>query len=703
MAVKIPLKMSDGTPVRTIEELREHFNLADVLGYYSNGRLIKWLTDWYYDEEAKKVKALDSTSGDFQKNLCGIFGVDYSKKEVIRVDLNDVAKKNKRLELLRECTADDKILASVDSVVFNQKELEVFLQRYLGEEIIYLCGEQFSVPMNGCSRKYIGVNNPTVDFVRKYVPDGVDFQDLIFDISGYMDEGHDRFMSYFGRSGRLGMKLLHMAAEKKSVDGIKPLHDVSEQESVNAQEILGWCYRYGACIGEDEINSEEAVKWFQKAADRGHAEAQYELGFCYSCGDGVKKNNEEAVKWYRKAAEQGHSEALRDLGFALVSLGEYEEASKCFKKAGLIGTARQDPVEEAETLSNDYGGEGDIIVMRCNSDNSFEDDYFESHQNAAEQGDADAQVITALNYMNEGEDEKALQWLKMAAAQGHVDAHVMIYTYFYLSLGTETAREAIKWFMKADEQGSRLAHLARCRLGKCYYHGEGVEKNYKEAFRWFQKAAVQESADAQYYLGECYYWGNGVERNEKEAIKWFRKAAEQEHEDAQEMLDIICEEDKEEDEDIETIIEQCDGVHELGVEIEDSAFKWYKKGAMEGNANSQFYLGKSYYHGEGVEENYKEAFIWFQKAAEQGNADAQYYLGECYYYSRGVEEDEEAVKWFRKAADLGHAEAQYDLGQSYYYGWIGEEDEKEAEKWFRKAAEQGHVMAQIMLINNYEN
>ena len=80
MAVKIPLKMSDGTPVRTIEELREHFNLADVLGYYSNGRLIKWLTDWYYDEEAKKVKALYSTSGVFHKNLCGIFGVDYSKK-----------------------------------------------------------------------------------------------------------------------------------------------------------------------------------------------------------------------------------------------------------------------------------------------------------------------------------------------------------------------------------------------------------------------------------------------------------------------------------------------------------------------------------------------------------------------------------------------------------------------------------------------
>ena len=45
MAVKFPLIMSDGTPVRTIEELREHFDLEAVLGYYSNGRLIKWLED----------------------------------------------------------------------------------------------------------------------------------------------------------------------------------------------------------------------------------------------------------------------------------------------------------------------------------------------------------------------------------------------------------------------------------------------------------------------------------------------------------------------------------------------------------------------------------------------------------------------------------------------------------------------------------
>jgi len=43
MAVKFPLKMPDGTAVRTIEELREHFDLRTVLDYYSSGWLKEWL------------------------------------------------------------------------------------------------------------------------------------------------------------------------------------------------------------------------------------------------------------------------------------------------------------------------------------------------------------------------------------------------------------------------------------------------------------------------------------------------------------------------------------------------------------------------------------------------------------------------------------------------------------------------------------
>jgi hypothetical protein len=50
----------------------------------------------------------------------------------------------------------------------------------------------------------------------------------------------------------------------------------------------------------------EVVKKYRKAAEQGHAEAQYRLGLCYREGFGVAKDEIEAVKWCRKAAEQGY-------------------------------------------------------------------------------------------------------------------------------------------------------------------------------------------------------------------------------------------------------------------------------------------------------------------------------------------------------------------------------------------------------------
>ena len=59
----------------------------------------------------------------------------------------------------------------------------------------------------------------------------------------------------------------------------------------------------------NELKSFEAAECFRKAAEQGHAEAQYNLGICYEDGDGVEWSYTEALKWYSKAAEQGHEEA----------------------------------------------------------------------------------------------------------------------------------------------------------------------------------------------------------------------------------------------------------------------------------------------------------------------------------------------------------------------------------------------------------
>ena len=71
-------------------------------------------------------------------------------------------------------------------------------------------------------------------------------------------------------------------------------------------------YASGRGVPQDDA---EAVKWYRKAAEQGHADAQNNLGVMYASGRGVPEDAVEAVKWYRKAAGQGNADAQFILGF----------------------------------------------------------------------------------------------------------------------------------------------------------------------------------------------------------------------------------------------------------------------------------------------------------------------------------------------------------------------------------------------------
>lgn len=99
-------------------------------------------------------------------------------------------------------------------------------------------------------------------------------------------------------------------------------------------------------------------------------------------------------------------------------------------------------------------------------------------------------------------------------------------------------------------------------------------------------------------------------------------------------------------------------------------------------------------NGGGVSKDFLEA----KAMAEKGDAVAQLNLGRNYYHGRGVAQDfEEAIKWYRKAAEQNHARAQFYLCQSYAFGEGVQKDYLEAAKWFRKAAEQNDSHAQYHL------
>ena len=90
----------------------------------------------------------------------------------------------------------------------------------------------------------------------------------------------------------------------------------------------------------------------------------------------------------------------------------------------------------------------------------------------------------------------------------------------------------------------------------------------------------------------------------------------------------------------------------------ETAVLWYRKAALQGNADGQFYLGRCYSRGDGVPKNDIEAAQWYMKAAEQDCTEAQYRLGLCYERNEGVPQDNvTAYKWLNIAASSGDENA----------------------------------------------
>ena len=127
----------------------------------------------------------------------------------------------------------------------------------------------------------------------------------------------------------------------------------------------------------------------------------------------------------------------------------------------------------------------------------------------------------------------------------------------------------------------------------------------KKQFLKYKAKAEKGDAKAQFMAGYCYYAGEGVEKDYVEAVKWYRKAAEQNYSEAQVML-AVC---------------YAKGRGVDGDYVE--AMKWYHKSAELNNFNAQFVLGGCYADGRGVNKDTVEAYAWFSLAAELSVRDAR--------------------------------------------------------------------------------
>jgi TPR repeat protein len=107
-------------------------------------------------------------------------------------------------------------------------------------------------------------------------------------------------------------------------NSIKWYSKAAEQGFPDAELALSSWYLSGS-HGVLQQSDSDAYLWARKAGDRGHAKAEYQVGNYFEIGIGVEASSEEAKRWYGRAAGKGHKRASQ-------RLSELKKAGK--KQAG---------------------------------------------------------------------------------------------------------------------------------------------------------------------------------------------------------------------------------------------------------------------------------------------------------------------------------------------------------------------------------
>lgn len=208
-------------------------------------------------------------------------------------------------------------------------------------------------------------------------------------------------------------------------------------------------------------------------------------------------------------------------------------------------------------------------------------------------------LIGCLHYegeLLEHDDQLAIDWWKKAALQGNESAQIFLDK-------ADLSEEKLKELLQKATQN----HLPSLKnLALRYFCGAGVEKDEKQAFEFYEKAASLGSLSAQCELAKMYFQGQGIEKNLK------------------------------------------------------NAFIWWEKAAKLGCAESQMHLAIMYVNGEYVEQDMKMAQKYLESSANQGLDISQYKLSKLYEQcGRGTS----YRKWLKKSADQGYDQAKQELKQ----------------------------------------
>ena len=239
-----------------------------------------------------------------------------------------------------------------------------------------------------------------------------------------------------------------------------------------------------------------------------------------------------------------------------------------------------------------------------------------------------AAMESAAECANIGDYTAAFNHWMEAAKLGNIEAmNKVAECYVSGDRGVDAdLQQAITWYEQVAETGDTTAMF---NIGICYINESDIQ-DYDKAIEWFTKAAENGNITAQYQLGGLLLYGTYTDQNPKKGIEWLTQASNNDHP----MADYL----------IATYYSQIGDM--------ENAVKWYKEGALKGNADAQHNLGVCHFNGMGgLERNFDAAFNLYQQAADKGHIEATKKLADCYENGWGVKKDRQRAKEIRASIE----------------------------------------------------
>ena len=559
----------------------------------------------------------------------------------------------------------------------------------------------------------------------------------------FVEQNYDTALSYYKNSAAQNniMAIGEMAFMKDNGYGMPMNKEEAEKIYLQLAEERDdeWSMIKLAYIEMDRGNSEERLKWIQKALEKEYIGAYVDLGIFYQ-SDEKYKDLEKAQQSYYQAAQLGNPEGMNGLAMIYYDMPDNkgdEQAFRWFSKSADLGDSLG-LYYLAVMYENGFGTNIDKQkawdLYLASADQKFSPAYRKIAQ-LIEEGEAPASFTG-----------RELEYYIKAAERNDIDAiHDVIR---FLENDPDRQKELFSWC----QRGAQLNDgKCICKLGKLYFYGMGTEMDEFKAMNCFRKAETMEIPEAYYFLGLAYYEAKGVvSPNIQKAEEYFRKAAEAGYSDAIKAIAELYMQSGQENgyekaiEYLKTIaegehadiayeglmriaVEQMNaqdyddpqnselyqkalrfetsgkeagmteslskafldrGINLYNIEKYESAIAPLLLAAQMGESEAATHLGDLYFYGHGVDTDYEQSYYWFAKAAQSNNAYAQYSIAFMYIKGQFVEKDDtQVIKWMKLAAENGYTEAQKNMGEYYYYGSFGcRRDMKEAIKWYEMGA-----------------